>query len=126
MIAISIAPLRNKDGDGNVYSRLPETEAKLVELCGLSEAQIIARCATEEPELPEYISSECLVYFIREYRSKALDASAKAIFEALVGRVLAGMPNAESIDGEKEPLKHSNFRDEVRYRFIALLAQDRQ
>ena len=126
MTAISIAPLRNKNGEGEVYSRFPETEAKLAELCVLSEPQIIARCAVDEPESPEYIPSECLVYLIREYRSKELDASAKAVFDALVGRVLAGLPKSESLDGEKERLNHSNFRDEVRYRFIAMLAQDRQ
>jgi hypothetical protein len=126
MTATSITPLRNKDGDGKVYSRLPETEAKLAELCSLSEGEIIARCGVEEADAPEYIPSECLIYLIREYRSKSLDPGAEAIVTALLRRVLAGLPAAQSVDGTMERLLHSNYRDEVRYRFIALLANDRQ
>jgi len=126
MTAISITPLRHKDGKGKAYLRLPEAEAKLAELCALSDARVIEFCEIQESDSPEYISSECLVYLIREYRSKFLDDKAEALIRALVTRVLKGIPEGISLNGEKERLFQSNYRDEVRYRFIALLANDRQ
>lgn len=125
MTATSIAPLRNKDGHGKIYSRLPEIESKLAKVLVLSPGEIQERLKLEKDAV-DYIPSECLVYIIREYRSKELDSLAEGVVKELVKRILSGLPPAESINGEREHLANANFHDEVRYRFIALLAGDRQ
>ena len=126
MTAISIAPLRKKRPNDEVYTRLQEIEAKLAEITALRRDQIAARCDVRDKESAEYIPSECLVYLVREHRSKPLDACAEVLFKTLMERVLAGLPKAETSDGKHESLRHSNIRDEGRYRFIKMLAMDRQ
>ncbi|MGD0207520.1 MAG: DNA-binding response regulator [Verrucomicrobiota bacterium] len=125
MTAPLIAPLRNRGLDGKLYTRPPGIEAKLVEISTLTRDEISTRCAIEDSESPEHLPSECLVYLIREYRSKPLDDCAEAIFKTLMERVLRGLPQGESSEGEKEWLTDANVRDEARYRFVEMLAKDR-
>ena len=69
--------------------------------------------------------SECLVSLVREHRSKPLDGCAEVLLKTLMERVMAGLPKAESSDGQCESLRPSNMRDEGRYRFVKMLAMDR-
>jgi hypothetical protein len=55
-----------------------------------------------------------------------LDNCSEQLFKTLMGRILRGLPHAESLDGAKERLTDGNVRDEARYRFLEMLAKDRQ
>jgi hypothetical protein len=125
MTASSIEPLRNKGLNGKPYTRLPYIEAKLLEINRLPRAELATRCAIQDRESPDHLPSECLVYLMREHRSRPFDDCSEAIFKALMGRVLRGLPQPESLDGETERLTDSNVRDEGRHRFVEMLAKDR-
>ena len=125
MTAASIAPLRKKDAHGKLYTRLPDIEAKLVEISSLTRDKISARCAIQDPESADYLPSECLLYLVREHRSRPFDECSETLFKALLERVLHGLPQVEGWDGS-ERLTDCNVRDEGRYRFLAMLQKDRQ
>jgi hypothetical protein len=124
MRATSIAPLRKTDTEGKVYTRLPETESRLVELYALSRDDLAARCAIQDRDDKDYVPSECLVTLVREHRSRPLDACSEVIFRALLERVLRGLPQTETCNGED--LTQGNVRDEARFRFLKMLGEDRQ
>jgi hypothetical protein len=120
-----IAPLRKKDVGGKVYTRLPHIEKKLKELSALPRSQISARCAIQDKDSSDYLPSECLVYLVRENRSRSFDECSEHLFKALMERVMRGLPQAVSLDGDSERLTDSNVRDEGRHRFLEMLANDR-
>lgn len=125
MTAPLIAPLRKRDVDNRLYARPPSIEAKLVEINALPRAEIAGRCAAQDSTSSEYLPSECLVYLIREHRSRPFDECSQTIWQALMGRVFRGLPQAESSDGERERLREGNVRDEAWHRFVEMLAKDR-
>ena len=125
-MAILIEPLRKRNADGVLYTRLPETEAKLVDLQGLPPENLAARCAIHDREDPGYVSGECLVALVRQYRSKRIDQCGEAIFKALIERILLGLPNPISVNGENENLRKGDIQEEARYRFLEMLIRDRQ
>lgn len=125
MTATSIEPLRKRDRNGTLYTRLPSVEEKLLEIGALTRDEIAARCDIQERESPKYVPSECLVYLLREHRSRPLDNCSERIFKTLMERVLHGLPQPETSDDEKERLTDGNVRDEGRYRFLEMLAKDR-
>src|SRR5947207_32807 len=125
MAATSIAPLRKKDKNGKPYTRLPDIEAKLAEISALTRDEIAARCEIQDAQCGEYLPSECLVHLMRGHRSEPVDERSEKVFKALLRRVLDGLPQAESGDGESERMTAGNVRDEGRYRFLELLAKDR-
>jgi hypothetical protein len=125
MTATSIAPLKKKKSNGELYTRLPEIEAKLVALRTLTRDEIAARCAVQNREPDNYLPSECLVHLVREHRTRPFDACSEVLFGTLMERVLHGLPKSESCDGESERLTDGNVRDEGKYRFLEMLGRDR-
>lgn len=125
MEATLIEPLRKRRPDGELYARLSDIEAKLEDLNLLGRIEIARRCAVEDPQIPDYLPSECLVHLVRAHRSKPFDEHSEVLFKALMERVLLGLPEAVSKDGTRERLTDSNLRDEVQHRFLAMLMRDR-
>ena len=125
MTATSIAPLKKKKSNGELYTRLPEIEAKLVALCALTRDEIAARCAVQDRESENYLPSECLVHLVREHRTRPFDTCSEVLFRTLLERVLHGLPKPESWDGESERLTDGNVQDEGKYRFLEMLGRDR-
>lgn len=68
-----IAPLRNCTNDGNLYTRRPNIEAKIIELASLSRSELTTRCQIGQRNDPDYVPSECLLYFIRASRTDNSD-----------------------------------------------------
>lgn len=125
MTAPLIAPLRKRDLDGKLYTRPQNIEAKLVELATQTRGQIATRSAVQDKASADYLPSECLVHLVRKHRSDAFDEFSEAIFKALMERVLRGLPQADSLFGDKEWLREGNLRDEARARFLEMLMKDR-
>lgn len=126
MTATLIEPLRKRDVDGEVYTRLPDIQAKLAELCVLAGDEISRRCGVQDPESADYLPSECLVHLVRRRRSEPFDAHSEILFKTLMERVLCGLPKGENREGTAEKLSDSNVRDEGRHRFVLMLMKDRQ
>jgi hypothetical protein len=126
MTAIPIEPLRKLNADGVLYTRLPEIEAKLSEFIALTPTELLARCEISDRNEPGYVPGECLMTLMRQYRSKQIDSCGQGIFNALMDRVLRGLPDPISQKGDKENLKKGDIQEEARYHFLEMLMRDRQ
>lgn len=121
-----VTPLRKKRiRTEELYTRVPEIEAKLVELEGLSRDDLLARIQILRRDDPKYVPSECLVYFVRASRADNSTDGFDRLYKVLVERVLRSLPRAESSDGTTTSLTNSVIRDKVFGRFIELLLVDR-
>ena len=125
MITMSIEPLRKTNIDGKLYTRLPEIETKLRGIHALPRGEISARCVIRDREDPNYLPSECLIYLVREHRTRPQDACSEWLYKTLLERVSSGLPSGESEDGERVRATASNAREELRYRFLEMLMRDR-
>jgi len=119
-----VAPLHKHRPSGDLYQRDSRIEALIAELTVLSRDEFLARAAVTKRADPDYIPSECLVYFVRACRSDKGDAWFEHIYRILSTRVLCSLPKAEGVGGT-ESLTRGTVRDEVFGRFTALLAEDR-
>lgn len=121
-----VTPLRKKRlRTEELYTRIPEIEAKLVELEGLSRDDLLARVQIRRRDDPGYVPSECLVYFVRASRADNSTAGFDQLYKVLAERVLRSLPRAESADGATASLTKSVIRDKVFGRLAELLSADR-
>lgn len=123
--AIGNATQKKRLRTEELYTRIPEVEAKLVELEGLSGDDLLARVQIRSRDDLGYVPSECLVYFVRASRVDNSNAGFDRLYKVLAERVLRSLPRAESADGTTTSLTNSVIRDRVFGRFIELLSADR-
>ena len=83
-----ITPLTHLDPQrpGNPYQRLASVEEQIVELLNLDEQSLTARSRILDFNDPEYIQSECLVYFLREALRAGNDSLVNGLATALSRR----------------------------------------
>jgi len=120
-----VTPLRKLTLDGKLYTRDAKIEARLAELEGLSLEELVVRCSIQKRDDPNYIPSECLVYFVRATHSDSNMAGFELLYKILAERVLRSLPRAESADGKTASMTKTIIRDKVFDRFIELLSRDR-
>lgn len=120
-----VTPLRKRRLSGELYERDPKIEALIAELAILSRDELIAKAAITKRSDPGYVSSECLVYFIRASRHDNGEAWFERLYRILTERVLRSLPRAERSDGKTESLTRGVVRDKVFGRFVELLSADR-
>jgi hypothetical protein len=118
-----IAPLRKFKLDGKLYTRRPEIEAKITKLALLSRDELIIQCAIRQKNDPDYVPSECLMYFVRDCRRNRTDIYFQKLYKLLIERVLCDPPIAKN--GNKVSLTNSDIREKVYGNFVELLAGDR-
>lgn len=121
----TVTPLRKRRLSGELYERDPKTEALIAELAVLPRDALIARAEVTRRSDPNYIPSECLIYFIRASRRDNNELWFERLYRILTERVLRSLPKAESLDGETESLTRGIVRDKVFGRFVELLSADR-
>lgn len=121
-----ITPLRKCTRDGRLYRRDAPIEAQLVELAQVSREELIERARIRRRDDPNYVRSECLLYFLRACRHENSDTHFERLYKLLVERVLRSLPDPDSSDGETSSLTKSIIRDQVFGRFTELLAADRE
>lgn len=121
-----VTPLRKKRLQSEEsYTRPSNIEAKLVELEGLSRSELLDRIQIRRRDDPNYVPSECLLYFVRASRADNSMASFESMYKVLTERVMRSLPKADSVDGETTSLTKSVIRDKVFGRFVELLSADR-
>ena len=118
-----IKPLRKRTLEGKLYKRDDKIEAKLIELASLSRDDLIVRCKVLNRDDPNYVPSECLIYFVRASRADNSDAHFEQLYKILTKRVLRRLPNA---DEEVNTLKNTLTREKAFDRFVDLIASDRR
>lgn len=122
---VTVAPLRKRRLSSELYKRDPKTEALIAELAVLPRDALIARAEATKRSDPNYIPSECLVYFVRVSRRDNNEVWFERLYRILTERVLRSLPKAESPDGKTESLTRGIVRDKVFGRFVELLSADR-
>lgn len=120
-----VTPLRKRRLSGELYTRDPKIETLIGELAVLPRDALTARAGITRRSDPDYVPSECLVYFIRASRRDNNEAWFERLYRILIERVLRNLPRAESRDGKTESQKLGLIREKVYDRFVALLAKDR-
>lgn len=120
-----VTPLRKKTLDGKLYTRDEKIEARLAELEGLTRDELVVRCGIQKRDDPDYVPSECLVYFVRASRSDNNNTGFERLYKILAERVLRSLPRAESADGKTASMTKAIIRDKALGKFIELLSQDR-
>ena len=121
-----IEPLRKRTRDGRLYKRNDKIEVKLVELASRSRDVLIALCKIRNRDDPNYVPSECLLYFVRASRTDNSDAHFEQLYKILVERVLRKFPTANKAEGNSLSLTNTLIRDKAFGRFVDLVANDRR
>ena len=125
MQRVVITPLRKRTLSGNLYRRDSKTEALLIELSVLPRDELIERLAVSRRTDPNYVPSECLLYFIRASRSENHEAWFERLYCILAERVLRSLPKPGNSDGKTVSLTREVVRDKVFGSFVELLSADR-
>ncbi|UWU19542.1 response regulator transcription factor (plasmid) [Rhizobium sullae] len=120
-----VAPLRKRRLTGELYERDRKVETLIAELAVLSRDELIGRAAITKRSDPGYVTSECLVHFIRASRHDNNETWFERLYRILMERVLRSVPRSESSDGKTESLTRSVVRDKVFSRFVEMLSADR-
>jgi hypothetical protein len=120
-----ITPLRKYNSDGKLYYRRPVIEAKILKLAQISSDDLVARCEIRQKDDPDYVPSECLVYFIRASRGDRPNASFNKLYKLLVERILHGLPIAERLNDDTTSTCKETIREKVFECFVEMLAHDR-
>ncbi len=120
-----VTPLRKINLEGKLYTRDAGIEEKLSVLNGLTQDELVVRCGIRKRDDPDYVPSECLVYFLRASRADPSVAGFEQLYKILAERVLRALPREGSADGKTVSLTNSIIRDEVFGKFAVLLSSDR-
>lgn len=118
-----VAPLKNRNLNGNFYARFPRTESLLAELEGLPCSDIVSRCEILSDKNPQYVPSECVLYFVRVGREGMTDALFERLYKVLIGRVLRQLPK-DVPEAESESMFAAKVRDKARDTFCEWLTLD--
>lgn len=122
---VTMKPLQKRRLSGELYERDPKVESLIVELASLPRDELTTRAAIMKWSDPGYIPSECLIYFIRQFRHDDHQAWFEGLYRILIERVVRKLPRAESMDGKSESLTRKIVRDTVVSRLGELLSADR-
>ncbi|MDX3807688.1 DNA-binding response regulator [Bosea thiooxidans] len=120
-----IVPLTRRKKCGALYERPAPIEPLLIQLAALSRDELVERAAIRDRAHPEYVPSECVLYFVRASRRDNSDAWFERLYKILVERVLRSVPRAES-GGNSTSLTSERIRNLVFDRFVEMLASDRR
>jgi hypothetical protein len=120
-----IVPLTRRKKDGTLYERPDPIGALLIQLAGLSRDELLERVRIRDRAHPDYVPSECLLYFVRASRQDNSDAWFERLYKILVERVLRSVPRAEG-GGNSTALTNERIRNSVFDRFVDMLASDRR
>lgn len=120
-----IAPLKKRRKDDTLYTRPDDIEALLPALADLQRDVLLERARIRDHKDPDYVPSECLLYFVRASRSDNSDAWFERLYKVIVERVRRAVPRVES-GGKTASLVNESIRNAVFDRFVEMLANDRR
>lgn len=123
-----IAPLRKRTLGGTLYERDAKIQDLLVRLELLPRADLVGRCQIIDRTDPNYVPSECLMYFVRAARQDNSDRHFERLYKVLLSRLTRALPSPEANDGQVTRISQtkSRIRDIAFDRFTEALAADRQ
>lgn len=129
-VPLRIAPLRRLKPNGELYRRPPEIEASLNTLAILPLSELTQRVRNEDPDDPNYVQSECVLYFLRQPNVAGDGELFQTLFKVLRQRVYGATPvPSRPIPGSTrraESLEDLEIREKVLQRFQEQLCSDRK
>ena len=120
-----IAPLTKRKKDGTLYIRPDNVEPLLARLADLPRDVLVQRAHIRDRKNPEFVLSECLLYFARASRGDNSDAWFERLYKVLIERVLRALPRAEA-SGDTASLVNERVRNVVFDCFVEMLVKDRK
>lgn len=113
-----VEPLTKTKGDGRVYARLPEIETEISCALELGLDDILAQVAITNPRTDGYMSSECMVYLIRQ----DVKSSARKLVNELTPLLLKRCESnlLRKVTGFREPTLQE-VHEEILGRLVELL-----
>ncbi|WP_407792374.1 RNA polymerase sigma factor [Pigmentiphaga litoralis] len=115
-------PLRKHKLDGTPYFRREKVETEIQAIAGMSAAELERRADLWQVSAPGYVSSETLLYVVR---NAAPGAHREKLTEKLLLRVARRVPSVANADGKTVSMTRMNIREAVRDNFVDLLLSDR-
>jgi hypothetical protein len=115
--------LRKLKPDGSSYFRRDKVEAEIQALAGIAAAELELRVCLRAISEPGFVSSEALLYFVR---NSAISAHRDKLAEMLISRVARKVPPVTNSGGDTVSLTKMNIREEVVDHFVDLLLSDRE
>lgn len=116
-----IEPLTKVSKAGKLYKRRSVVLASIEAAIGIDRPTLERRAAISTPESPEYLSSECLLYFIRKRHREANAPERDKLLDILLRR---NMQNLKGTIPDGRAANALYLRDEVLGRFGELVAED--
>jgi hypothetical protein len=116
-------PLRKHKLDGTPYFRRDQVEAEILALAGISTAELERRASLWQVSDPGFVSTEALLYFVR---NAAGGAHRDKLTEQLLLRVARRVPSVANAGGKTVSLTKMNIREDVHDHFVDLLLSDRK
>lgn len=121
-----ITPLRKKPkGSDKPYTRRAHIEALLSQMEALSRSEIVERSRIRNTSNPEYMPTECVLYFARACRRDNSEHYFERLFKALYQRLISGLPRVENGHRAVVDQTAEKIRDHALGRFLEMLATDR-
>ena len=126
-----IVPLRKRLGDGTPYTRRAGTEKLLEKLASMPRDELIERAKIRSSRHPDFIPSECLLYFVRQSKLDNSSRQFEALFRSLFARVeyAAVPPGSWHRTADGKPALSSTavkIQEDVVERFFLRLTTDRE
>lgn len=114
-------PLRKAKRDGVLYTRRSIVECEIDELEKINPEEIVARSVIWPNSIAGFISSETMLYFIRNTNNSWLR---EKLLTTLLERMHRHLPKSHSLGGTSPSLINMEIRDKVLDDFIDLLLID--
>lgn len=118
-----VTPLVKAKPGGLQYVRRAHIEALLKELEALPPAALVTRCEISRRSAPDYVPSECVLYFVRRGRNET-GAGQRKLVEILMKRVLSSLSRGESRSGGQD-LDSEEIREAAFGKFMEMITMDR-
>jgi hypothetical protein len=113
-------PLRKRRKSGSLYFRRTEVESEILVLEQQSSQELLRLCAIGK-DRPGFVSTEALLYLVRNTVGTALHES---LVKELLRRFSRLLPRVENADGVSSSMTNIFIRDEVNDSFIQNLVAD--
>lgn len=120
-----VRPLTHRNRQGEVYQRTEAVEERVRSALCLKPAVMIEEARIRSYKAPNYLQEECLVYLIREYKSRGERRVVEELSEILLRRcskyINDGVRNLRSEGGDHSERVEYAFRDVVKELFDQIL-----
>lgn len=120
-----VRPLNHRNRQGEVYQRTEAVEERIRSALCLKPAAMIEEARVRDYKALNYLQEECLVYLIREYKSRGERRIVEELSEILLRRcskyINEGLRNLRSAGGDHSERVEHAFRDVVEELFDQIL-----